>query len=102
MDMRKWLMQELEYALDVLKLDGVVLLTNVDGHYLGTPKFDELFSELNRRKTIVYIHPTTLPEGQFPKMKLPPAILEFVFDTTGAISNLILPPSIQSMVMGFF
>ncbi len=83
-------LRELEYAFDTLKLDGVVLLTNVDGRYLGSSRFDELFAELNRRKAIVYIHPTTPPEGQFPKMRLPPAILEFVFDTTGAISNLIL------------
>jgi 6-methylsalicylate decarboxylase len=82
--------RELEYALDVLKLDGVVLLSNIDGHYLGTSKFDELYSELNRRKAVVYIHPTVPSKGNFPKMSMPPSIIEFVFDTTRAISNLIL------------
>jgi predicted TIM-barrel fold metal-dependent hydrolase len=81
---------ELEYALDVLKLDGVVLLSNVDGHYLGTSKFDDLYSELNRRKAIVYIHPTVPANGKFPKMKIPTSVEEFVFDTTRAISSLIL------------
>jgi len=87
--------KELEYALDVLKLDGVVLLSNVDGLYLGTPEFDELYSELNRRKAIVYIHPTVPAEDKFPKMDIPPSIMEFVFDTTRAIANLIVNKTIK-------
>ena len=86
---------ELEYALDVLKLDGVVLLSNVDGHYLGTSKFDDLYSELNRRKAIVYIHPTVPANGKFPKMKIPTSVEEFVFDTTRAISSLILNKTLK-------
>jgi len=81
--------KELEYALDILKLDGVVLLSNVGGHYPGTPEFNDLYTELNRRKAIVYIHPTVPSKGEFPKMDIPPSILEFVFDTTRAIANLI-------------
>jgi len=88
-------LRELEYALDILKLDGVVLLTNVDGHYLGTSKFDELYSELKRRKAIVYVHPTVPSKGKFPKMSMPPGIIEFVFDTTMAISNLILNKTLR-------
>lgn len=86
---------ELEYALDVLKLDGVALLSNVDGHYPGTPKFDELYAELNRRKAIVYIHPTVPANDKFPKMNIPTSIEEFVFDTTRAISNLILNKTLK-------
>ena len=81
---------ELEYALDVLKLDGVVLLSNVGGYYPGDSKFDELYAEFNRRKAIVFIHPTVPANGKYPKMKIPTSLEEFVFDTTRAISNLIL------------
>ncbi len=87
--------RELEYAFDILKLDGVVLLSNIDGHYLGTSKFDDLYSELNRRKAIVYIHPTVPSGGKFPKMRMPPSIIEFVFDTTRAISNIILNKTLR-------
>ncbi|MEN6591662.1 MAG: amidohydrolase family protein [Methanobacterium sp.] len=51
--------EELEYALDVLKLDGVFLLSNYDGYYPGDTRFERLFSELNRRKVAVSVHPAT-------------------------------------------
>jgi 6-methylsalicylate decarboxylase len=82
-------LREVEYALDKLKLDGIVLLTNAGGRYLGTSKFDELFYELNRRKAVVYIHPTDPPGENLSDLKLPASLVEFVFDTTRAIANLI-------------
>lgn len=87
--------KELEYALDVLKLDGVVLLSNVDGHYLGSSKFDDLYFELDKRNAIVFIHPTVPANGKLPKMDMPPSIIEFVFDTTRAISNLVLNKTLK-------
>ena len=79
---------ELEYALDILKLDGVTMLTNIGGIYLGDPHYEELFSELNRRRAVVFIHPNAPPLDTLP-MIIKPAVLEFVFDTTRAIVNLI-------------
>jgi predicted TIM-barrel fold metal-dependent hydrolase len=79
---------ELEYALDSLNLDGVVLLTNFDGIYLGDAYYDELFYELNRRKVVVLVHPSIPPLDTLPVI-IKPAVLEFVFDTTRAIANLI-------------
>ena len=88
-------LREVEYALDKLKLDGTVLLSNVRGHYLGAPEFDELFYELNRRKAIVYIHPTDPPEENLTKLNLPSSLVEFVFDTTRAIANLIYSGTVE-------
>lgn len=88
-------LKELEYAIDTLKLDGIVLLTNVGGHYLGDPEFDELFSELNRRKAVVFIHPTDPPGENLPKLKVPSSLVEFVFDTTRAVVNLIHSGTIE-------
>ncbi|MFW9939294.1 MAG: amidohydrolase family protein [Candidatus Thorarchaeota archaeon] len=79
---------ELEYALDILNLDGVVLLTNFDGIYLGDAYYDELFYELNRRRAVVLVHPSVPPLDTLPVI-IKPAVLEFVFDTTRAIANLI-------------
>lgn len=82
-------LQELEYALDTLRLDGVVLLSNSDGRYPGDPLFNELFSELQRRKAVVFIHPTVPAINRHLQLDLPPFLVEFVFDTTRAIVNLL-------------
>ncbi|NVM35701.1 MAG: amidohydrolase [Candidatus Lokiarchaeota archaeon] len=79
---------ELEYALDTLKMDGVVLLTNFRGIYIGDVHYDDLFYKLNRRKAVVFVHPSVPPLDTLP-MIIKPAVLEFVFDTTRAIVNLI-------------
>lgn len=80
---------EVSYALDTLKLDGVVLLSNIEGNYLGSPRFDDVFVELNRRKTVVFIHPTEPAGKRYPEMHIPPSFFEFVFDTTRTVASLI-------------
>jgi predicted TIM-barrel fold metal-dependent hydrolase len=66
---------EAEYTLDTLRLDGVLMLSNVDGHYVGDAENDELFAELNRRSTVVYIHPSDPPQQGIP------ASIQFPIDT---------------------
>jgi predicted TIM-barrel fold metal-dependent hydrolase len=80
---------ELEYALDTLKLDGVTLLASIDDKYLGDPAFDGLFTELNRRKVVIFVHPAVPPGSDVAKLTLPPSIVEFPIDTTRAIANLL-------------
>jgi hypothetical protein len=52
---------EIGYALDTLKLDGVVMETNVHGIYLGDARLDPIFAELNRRRATLFLHPTSPP-----------------------------------------
>lgn len=82
-------LHELAYALDTLQLDGVILLSNIAGKYLGDPVFDDLFTELNRRKSVVFVHPTVPAINAQLQLDLPPFLLEFAFDTTRAAANLL-------------
>ncbi|MBC9249397.1 amidohydrolase [Pseudomonas alcaligenes] len=78
------------YALDVLKADGVVLLGSTDGHFLGDPRFDELMSELDRRRAVVFVHPNLHETSVNIGLNMPGFLIEFLCDTTRAAINLIL------------
>jgi predicted TIM-barrel fold metal-dependent hydrolase len=79
---------ELSHALDVLKLDGVVLFSNARGVYLGDERFDPVFDELERRRTVVFVHPTASPDPAAHALGLPDSLLDFVADTSRAIADL--------------
>ncbi len=82
-------LEELAYALDVLRLDGVGLFSSYEGKYLGDPSFDPIFDELQRRESVVFIHPTHCEAPAEANLGAPPFVVEYVFDTTRAIVNLI-------------
>jgi predicted TIM-barrel fold metal-dependent hydrolase len=80
-------LNEIERSLDTLGAAGVGLLTNYGGHYLGDAQFEPVFAELNRRGAVVYVHPTEGVCGC--GVGLPPASLEFPFDTTRAVASML-------------
>jgi predicted TIM-barrel fold metal-dependent hydrolase len=81
-------LRELEYGLDALKLDGVVLFSNTRGVYLGDDRFRPLFDELERRKATVFVHPTASPDPSSRGLGLPDTLIDFTADTTRAIAQL--------------
>ncbi|KAJ9615636.1 hypothetical protein H2200_001711 [Cladophialophora chaetospira] len=87
--------KEIDRALDNLGALGFALMTNAHGYYLGDNHLDKVFSKLNDRKAIVFMHPTSChshksPETERPLSQYPAPMLEFFFDTTRAVVNLIL------------
>ncbi len=88
-------LDEIGYALDVLRLDGVGLFSSVNDRYLGDASLDPVFDELNRRKAIVFIHPTHCEAPGHTGLHAPPFVVEYVFDTTRAIVNLIYTGTLQ-------
>ncbi|MFZ3183374.1 MAG: amidohydrolase family protein [Pseudomonas sp.] len=81
---------EAQYALDVLKADGVVLLGSTEGVFLGDPAFDELMAELDRRQATVFVHPNMHATSDSLGLSTPGFLVEFLCDTTRAAVNLIL------------
>ena len=82
-------LEEISYALDILRLDGIGLFSSVTDRYLGDPQFDPVFAELDRRKCTVFIHPTHCEAPEHTRLHAPPFVVEYVFDTTRAVVNLI-------------
>lgn len=84
-------LKEIAYALDVLKADGVGIMTSYGNRWLGDPTFRPIFDELNRRKAIVYTHPIDAPccSGVLPGVN--PTTIEYNTDTSRTIYSLITP-----------
>ncbi len=83
-------LREIEFAFDVLRADGVGLITSYVDRWLGDPKFTPVMDELNRRKAVVYIHPTIPPGCQNLIPDVADHLIEFATDTTRVIASLLL------------
>ena len=67
---------QLSCALDVLKLDGVLLFSNVQGIYLGDPRLEPVFTELDRRAATVFVHPNPSPDPVAHRLGLPDSLID--------------------------
>lgn len=81
---------EIDYALDVLKLDGVALTSNVGGTYFGQPTLEPILAELSRRRVPVFVHPTDCAYGSEMNLGRVGSFIEFPFDTARNITNAVL------------
>jgi predicted TIM-barrel fold metal-dependent hydrolase len=72
---------EARYALDELHADGVALLSNAGGRYLGDARFEPLWAELDARHAVVLVHPTAPPTLSV-QPGPPGSQLDFPFETT--------------------
>jgi predicted TIM-barrel fold metal-dependent hydrolase len=99
---------EIDYALDTLGAIGFCVLSNANGVYMGDPALDPIFDKLNERKAILHMHPTSCKiishahshSGTDSKsemqmtvvnpLQIPSGLLEYMFDETRAVVNLLL------------
>jgi predicted TIM-barrel fold metal-dependent hydrolase len=82
-------LQEIAHALDTLRADGIALLTSYGDKWLGDPAFAPVMDELNRRKAVVYTHPTTANCCGNLIPDVPESIIEWGTDTTRTIASLV-------------
>lgn len=86
---------ELEFALDRLHLDGVVLLASYAGRFLGDSELDPVLAALDRRGAAVLVHPGMHPASRDLGMPWPGFMLEFVVDTSRAAMNLLFSGTLE-------
>jgi predicted TIM-barrel fold metal-dependent hydrolase len=86
--------REIEHCSSTLAVDGFAVLTNVGGTYLGDPSLEPIFAELDRRQARLFVHPTSPPCWEHTSLGRPRPMLEFLFDTTRTVVDLVLAGTI--------
>jgi predicted TIM-barrel fold metal-dependent hydrolase len=81
---------EIAHCCEHLDVTGFALLTNIGGTYLGDAAFEPIFRELDRRGARLFIHPTSPACWEHTSLGRPRPMLEFFFDTTRAVVDLVL------------
>ncbi len=79
-------LSEMARALDQLGCVGVLVTSNIAGRYLDAPEFVPFWTEVNRRRTPVFMHPANSPSYRDDQ---PPTLLSFPFDTTLSAYKLV-------------
>ena len=81
-------LNELHRAIHDLRLNGVILLSNIGGKPLTSPEYRPFFEEANRMRLCIFLHPM-LPANSdaFREYVLGP-IIGFPFDTSLAVARM--------------
>ena len=82
-------LKELAYAGDHLSADGYAVYTNTGDRWLGDAAFEPLFQELDKRRSLLFVHPTTANCCQALLDRVPDNIIEYGTDTTRAIASVV-------------
>ncbi|KAF9894174.1 hypothetical protein FE257_009147 [Aspergillus nanangensis] len=93
-------MEEIDRMVGQEGCCGFALMTNAEGYYLGDPRFDPIMQKLNEHKAVIFMHPAQCcsidnPGADKPLPQYPTPMLEFFFDTTRAVVNLLLTGTVS-------
>ena len=82
-------LEHMAYALDTLKADGLILLSQQNGIYVGDKRGEPLWAEMDRRGAVVFVHPARPAFIDDFSSKIWGSIIEYPFETTRVASFLI-------------
>ncbi|HEX6511109.1 MAG TPA: amidohydrolase family protein [Chloroflexota bacterium] len=82
-------LRELERCLDELHMAGVCLGTNVDGNWLDDPRLTPVWDELDRRGTVIFLHPLTAACVQGVTDFNMSADLSYIYDTAASVYRIL-------------
>jgi predicted TIM-barrel fold metal-dependent hydrolase len=82
-------LKEIAYCLDTLKADGIGFNTSYGDKYLGDKSFAPVMEELNRRKAVAYIHPTSPDCCSALILNLSASFVEYPQETNRVVMNLL-------------
>jgi len=88
-------LKEIEYGMNALHADGIGLYTSYHDKWLGDAHFAPLFEELDRRRTVCFVHPTTIDCCHDLMPELGDPAIEYGTDTTRAIARMVFSGSSQ-------
>jgi predicted TIM-barrel fold metal-dependent hydrolase len=88
-------LDEIAYCLDELAFDGISLFASYGEKFLGDPQFDPLMGMLNERGAVVFVHPGLHPSSKGLDLPWPAFMMEYLFDTTRAVVNLVFSGAIE-------
>ncbi len=80
---------EIAWCLDEAGMDGVCLMTNYEGKYLGDPAFARVMDDLSRRKAVVFVHPTESVCIDQLNFGYPAPLIEYPFESTRMVVSLL-------------
>ena len=88
---------EISYAFDYLKADGITLFTRYgpSNNYLGHPDLELIWAELNRRKAVVFIHPTHPVDTNKVNPRMPQPLIDYTHETTRTAVDMITSKTLR-------
>jgi 6-methylsalicylate decarboxylase len=82
-------LREIAYGLDTLKMDGVGVFTSYTDKWFGDPAYAPIYEELDRRHSVVFVHPTTAACCTNLVPTINDSEIEYGTDTSRAIARMI-------------
>jgi len=79
---------EIRRGADVLGAEGFAVLSNFGGVYLGDPRFEPVWAELDRLEATLFIHPTTRGY-ETTRLGRTGALIEAPFDTARTVVDML-------------